>query len=199
VNLVRRGVATNAATAAVATAAALRSLEAIGIETPAVWIAHGTGKFDAAAAWDHGIALVRVSGIDAESSARAVAQAAGARVVMSAADLGRLGRSRGDGARLAARHEFGLWPDEEVEVVLGADRHVPALTARLAAFDEMLAAEPDVPRRLVLAALTSHAPPLSEPMVRAILHPLTLVEVSQPDQATLDLIRVAASVVPLAS
>jgi hypothetical protein len=197
VNLIRRGVATNAGAGALATTAALRALDAIGIETPAVWIAHGTGRFDAAAAWDHGIAMVRVSGLPAESSARAVAQGAGARVVMSAADLGRLGRARGDGARLAARHEFGLWPDEEVEVVLGADRHVPALTARLGAFDELLAAEPDVPRRLVLAALTAHTPPLSETMVRAILHPLTLVEVARLDQATLDLLRVAASVVPL--
>ncbi len=60
-----------------------------------------------------------------------------------------------------------------------------------------LAAEPHVPRRLVLAALTSNGPALSEPMIRAILHPLTLVEVGPSDQATLDLIRVAASVVPL--
>ena len=46
-------------------------------------------------------------------------------------------------------------------------------------------------------ALTAHGPALSEPMIRAILHPLTLVEVRPSDQATLDLIRVAASVVPL--
>lgn len=195
-NLVRRGVAADAAAAALATSAALRALEAVGVETPAVWIAHGTARFDATAAWDHGIALVRVSGPDAEASARAVAKAVGARVVMSAADLGRLGPARGDGARLAARHELGLWPDEDVEVILGADRHHSALTARLGAFDERLAAEPGTPRRLVLAALATHAPPLSEPMIRAIVHPFTLVEVARSDRAMLDLISVAAEPIP---
>ena len=197
-NLVLRGVAADAAAAALATTAALRALDAVGVAEPAVWIAHGTARFDATAAWDHGIALVRVSGRDAEASAQAVAAAVGARVVLSAADLGRVGVGRGDGARLAARHELGLWPDEEVEVVLGADRHVAALSARLEAFDERLTAEPEVPRRLVLAGLTGHGPALSEPMIRAILHPLTLVEVKPSDQATLDLIRTAATVVPLA-
>jgi hypothetical protein len=197
VNLVLRGVASEAASAALATTAALRALEAAGVERPAVWIAHGTARFDTAAAWDHGIALVRVSRAEAEASARGVAESAGARVVTRAEDLGGLGIARGDGARLAARHELGLWPDEEVEVVLGADRHATALSARLAAFDERIAAEPHIPRRLVLAALTIHGPALSDAMVRAILHPLTLVEVDRSDQATLDLIRVAAAVVPL--
>jgi hypothetical protein len=191
VNLVRRGVAENAGAAAIATTAALRTLEAAGVETPAVWIAHGTARFDAAAAWDHGIAMVRVTGLEAEAAARAVVEAVGARVVMSADDLGRLGRARGDGARLAARHEFGLWPDEEVEVILGADRRVTELSTRLGAFDERLAAEPGIPRRLVLAALTAHGPALSEPMIRAILHPRTLVEVTRSDQPTLDLLRTA--------
>ncbi len=192
-NLVRRGVAADASEAALATTAALRALEAVGVEAPAVWIAHGTAKLDSTAAWDHGIALVRASGPEAEAAARGVAEAVGARIVMSAADLGRLGRARGDGARLAARHELGLWPDEEVEVMLGADRDPTALSARLGAFDELIEAEPAVPRRLVLAALTTHAPPLSEPLVRAILHPLTLVEVARSDQAMLDLLRVAAA------
>lgn len=196
-NLVLRGVAATPAAAAVATTAALRALEAAGVEAPAVWIAHGTGRFDSTAAWDHGIALVRVGGHEAEASARAVAEAVGARVVTRAADLGRLGIARGDGARLAARHELGLWPDEDVEVVLGADRHLTALSTRLGAFDERLAAEPHVPRRLVLAALTAHGPALSEPMIRAILHPRTLVEVGPSDRATLDLIRVAAAVTSL--
>jgi hypothetical protein len=198
VNLVLRGVAADPASAALATTAALRALDAAGVTTPAVWIAHGTGRFDATAAWDHGIALVRVNGPIAEASARAVAEAVGARVVMRAADLGRLTSARGDGARLAARHELGLWPDEDVEVVLGADRHLAALAARLDAFDERLAADPGIPRRLVLAALTGHGPALAEPMIRAVLHPRTLVEVARSDQATVDLIRVAAAVVPLA-
>jgi hypothetical protein len=198
VNLVLRGVADTSAAAALATTAALRALEAAEVEAPAVWIARGTGRFDATAAWDHGIALVRVDGAEAESAARGVAEAVGARIVMRAADLGRLGVARGDGARLAARHELGLWPDEEVEVVLGADRHLPALATRLDGFDERLGTEPHVPRRLLLAALTAHGPALSEPMIRAILHPLALVEVRPSDQATLDLIGVAATVVPLA-
>jgi hypothetical protein len=197
VNLVLRGVATDASAAALATTAALRALDAADVAEPAVWIAHGTARFDSSAAWDHGIALVRVSGRDAEASARAVVDAVGARVVLSAMDLGRVGVGRGDGARLAARHELGLWPDEEVEVVLGADRHLAALSARLGAFDERLAAEPEIPRRLVLAGLTGHGPALPEPMIRAILHPLTLVEVTPSDQGTLDLIRTAAAVVPL--
>jgi hypothetical protein len=197
VNLVLRGVAANPASAAIATAAALRTLEAVGVTPPAVWIAHGRARLDATAAWDHGIALVRVDGALAEAAARGVAEAVGARVVMRAADLGRLANARGDGARLAARYELGLWPDERVEVVLGADRHPTALAARLDAFDEALAADPGTPQRLVLAALTVHRPPLSDPIIRAILHPRTLVEVAPSEGATaLDLLRLAA--VPIA-
>ena len=191
-NLASRGIATDPASAAQATTAALRTLEAAGVAAPAVWVAHGTARFDATAAWNHGIALVRVNGPDAESAALEVVRSVGARLVRAATDLGNVGGPRGDGARLAARYELGLWPDEMVDVVLGADRHPAALADRLEAFDQDLAAEPGVPRRLVLAALTVHQPPLSEPMIRAILHPLTLVEVKRSDQALLDLIGVAA-------
>jgi hypothetical protein len=191
VNLVTRGVASDAGSAALAMTAAVRILEAAGVESPAVWIAHGKGRFDATAAWDHGIALVRVDGMDADNAARAVADAVDVRVVRSASDLGRLGPGRGDGARLGARHELGLWPDERVVVVLHADRDVAALEARLATFDEGVAAEPDAPRRLVLADLVEHGPRLSEPMTAAILHPLVLVEVRR-EPATLDLLRLAA-------
>ena len=191
-NLVRRGIATDGASAALATTAALRTLEAARVTAPAVWVAHGTTRFDATAAWDHGIALVRVNGAEAEAAALDVVRAVGARVVRAATDLGNVGAPRGDGAWLAARYELGLWPDEKVDVVLGADRHPAALAERLDSFDQELAAEPGVPRRLVLAALTAHQPPLSEPMIRAILHPLTLVEVTPSDQALLDLIGVAS-------
>ena len=191
-NLVRRGIATDGASAALATTAALRTLEAARVTSPAVWVAHGTTRFDATAAWDHGIALVRVNGPEAEAAALDVVRAVGARVVRAATDLGNVGAPRGDGAWLAARYELGLWPDENVDVVLGADRHPAALAERLEAFDEELAADPGVPRRLVLAALTAHQPPLSEPLIRAILHPLTLVEVTPSDQALLDLIGVAS-------
>jgi hypothetical protein len=190
-NLVTRGVASDGASAALAMTAAVRILEAAGVESPAVWIAHGKGRFDATAAWDHGIALVRVDGMDADNAARAVADAVDVRVVRSASDLGRLGAGRGDGARLGARHELGLWPDERVVVVLHADRDVAGLEARLATFDERVAAEPDAPRRLVLADLVEHGPRLSEPMTAAILHPLVLVEVRR-EPATLDLLRLAA-------
>lgn len=190
-NLVTRGVASDAGSAALAMTAAVRILEAAGVESPAVWIAHGKGRFDATAAWDHGIALVRVDGMDADNAARAVADAVDVRVVRSASDLGRLGPGRGDGARLGARHELGLWPDERVVVVLHADRDVAALEARLATFDERVAAEPHAPRRLVLADLVEHGPRLSEPMTAAILHPLVLVEVRR-EPATLDLLRLAA-------
>jgi hypothetical protein len=191
VNLAPRGIASDAAGAALSMTAAVRTLEAAGVESPAVWIAHGRSRFDTTAAWDHGIALVRVDGMAADNSARAVADAVGVRVVRSTADLGRLGAPRGDGARLGARHELGLWPDERVSVVLKADRDVADLTARLASFDERLADEPHVPRRLVLADLIEHGARLSEPMVAAILHPLVLVEVRR-DAPTLDLLRFAA-------
>jgi hypothetical protein len=190
-NLVIRGVATDGSSAALAMTAAVRILEAAGVESPAVWIAHGKGRFDATAAWDHGIALVRVDGMEADNAARAVADAVDVRVVRSASDLGRLGPGRGDGARLGARHELGLWPDERVVVVLHADRDVAALEARLATFDERVTAEPDAPRRLVLADLVEHGPRLSEPMTAAILHPLVLVELRR-EAATLDLLRLAA-------
>ena len=191
-NLVPRGIAVDTASAALSATAALRTLEAAGVVAPAVWVAHGTARFDATAAWDHGIALVRVNGPEAEAAALGVVRSVGARIVRAAADLGNVGAPRGDGAWLAARYELGLWPDEKVEVVMGADRHAAALADRLAAFDQELADDPGTPRRLVLAALTTHRPPLSEPMIRAILHPLTLVEVTRSDQALLDLIGVAS-------
>ncbi len=193
-NLVRRGVAADPAAAALAAAAALRSLEAAGVEAPAVWIARGA-KFDSTAAWDHGIALVRVATTDCVAAAQEVVRAVGVRVVLAASDLGNVGPPRGDGARLGARYEFGLWPDETVGVVLGADRDPAGLTVRLDAFDERLATDPATPRRFVLAGLARHGPALSEPMLRAILHPLVLVEVSRSDEATMALIRAAADVV----
>ena len=190
-NLAPRGVASDAGAAAFAMTAALRTLEAAGVDPPSVWIAHGRGRFDATAAWDHGIALVRVDGMPADNAARAVADAVNVRVVRNASDLGRLGPARGDGARLGARHELGLWPDERVVVALRADRDAEALAARLAAFDELVAAEPDVPRRLVLADLVDHGPRLSDAMIAAILHPLVLVELRR-EPATLGLLRLAA-------
>lgn len=193
-NLVQRGVAADPAAAALAATAALRSLEAARVAAPAVWVAHGA-RFDATAAWDHGIALVRVATADCVSAAHEVIRAVGVRIVVSATDLGNVGPARGDGARLAARYEFGLWPDETVGVVLGADRDPTDLTARLDAFDERLAGDPATPRRFVLAGLTRHGPALSEPMLRAILHPLVLVEIARSDEATMALLRTAADVV----
>ena len=190
-NLTTRGIAADATSAALAMTSALRTLEAVGVEKPAVWIAHGRSRFDATAAWDHGIALVRVEGMEADNAARAVADAVDVRVVRSVSDLGRLGPSRGDGARLGARHELGLWPDERVVVVLRPDDDPQTFAATLAEFDARLAAEPETPRRLVLADLVNHGPRLSDTMVGAILHPLVLVELRR-DPATLDLLRLAA-------
>jgi hypothetical protein len=190
-NLTTRGVAGNATAAALAMTSAIRMLEAAGVDQPAVWIAHGRSRFDATAAWDHGIALVRVEGMEADNAARALADAVDVRVVRSVTDLGRLGPSRGDGARLGARHELGLWPDERVSVVLKADHDVAAVAATLAKFEEQIATEPDTARRLVLADLVNHGPGLSEPVVAAILHPLILVELRR-DPPTLDLLRLAA-------
>ena len=186
-----RGVAADATAAALAMTAAVRALEAAGVDPPAVWIAHGRGRFDATAAWDHGIALVRGEGAPADDAARAVADAIGIRVVRSAPALARLGPSRGDGARLGARHELGLWPDERVTGGLGADRDPAALAARLDAFDVRVMAHRDRPERMALADHADHGPRLSEPMIRAILHPLLLVE-QRRDAATLQLLRYAA-------
>jgi hypothetical protein len=194
VNLVTRGVTPEPATAALAAAAALRALDAAGVEAPAVWVARGV-RFDATAAWDHGIALVRVANVESEAAAHGVVRAVGARIVLSAKDLRNIGGPRGDGARLAARHELCLWPDEHVEVIFGADRDPALLTARLDSFERHIAAEPDTPRRLVLAALTRHGARLSEPMLRAILHPLVLVEIAESDDTTVALLRAAADAV----
>lgn len=193
-NLVVRGVAADPAAATLAAVAALRTLEAARVVGPAVWVARGA-RFDATAAWDHGIALVRVATAEAEAAAHEAIRAVGARVVLAATDLGHLGPPRGDGARLAARHELGLWPDETVGVVLGADRDPEALTARLDDFDARLGDDPGTPRRFVLAGLTRHGPALSEPMLRAILHPFVLVEVAPSDETVLALLRAAADVV----
>lgn len=190
-NLTTRGVSADAGAAAAAMTAAVRALEAAGVDTPAVWIAHGKTRFDSTAAWDHGIALIRVDGASADDAARSVADALGIRVVRNASDLGRLGASRGDGARLASRHELGLWPDERVTVVLGADRDAAALAARVEAFDARSFGPREQPSRLVLADLAEHGPRLSDAMIRAILHPLMLVELRR-DAATLELLRFAA-------
>jgi len=190
-NLTTRGVAADAGAAALTMTAAVRALEAAGVETPAVWIAHGKARFDSTAAWDHGIALVRVDGAPADDAARSVADALGIRVVRDSSDLGRLGPSRGDGARLASRHELGLWPDERVTVVLGADRDAAALATRVEAFDARSIGPDERPARLVLADLADHGPRLSDAMIRAILHPLILVELKR-DTATLELLRYAA-------
>ncbi len=193
-NLVVRGAAAEPGTAAIAAAAAVRSLEAAGVDAPAVWVAQGE-RFAATAAWDHGIALVRTATAAAQAAAQDVVRAVGARLVLSAADLGQLGRPRGDGARLAARYELGLWPDELVAVVLGADRDPADLAARLDSLDDRLAADPATGRRLVLAGLSRHGPRLSEPMLRAILHPQVLVEVGRSHERTMVLLRTAADVV----
>ena len=193
-NLEPRGVAADPGRAAIASAAALRSLEAAGVAVPAVWVARGA-RFDATAAWDHGIALVRVATAEAQAAAQDVVRAVGARLVLAATDLGRIGAPRGDGARLAARFELGLWPDEVVGVVLRADRDLADLTARLDSLDERLVADPATPRRLVLAGLTRNGPALAEPLLRAILHPSVLVEVHRSDDATMALLRAAADVV----
>ena len=189
-NLVRRGMAADPAAAALAAAAALRSLEAAGVSAPTVWVARGA-RFDATAAWDHGIALVRVATAEGAVAAQGVVRAVGARLVLAATDLGNVGAPRGDGARLAARHELGLWPDEHVLAILGAVRDPGGLGGWLDAFDRELGADPGTPRRLVLAGLTDHGPALSELLLRAILHPSVLVELG-PDVVTLDLLQAAA-------
>ena len=81
VNLVLRGVATDAAQRGAGHDRRAADPRGGSASTaPAVWVAHGTTRFDATAAWDHGIALVRVNGPEAEAAALDVVRAVGARV-----------------------------------------------------------------------------------------------------------------------
>ena len=189
-NLRPRGVAGDAAAAALDVAAAGRFLAGAGITGGRILViedgvvATGVTAEAVAAAWSSGEAVVRVRGSAARDAALATAQAFGLHAHAEPAeqesgdDVG----GRADADRLAARFELGLEPDETVELVLGAAA-LRDLADRLSAFDATLAADP-TPRRLVLAGLPDHGPALEPDLIAAIVHPQVLVE-SEPSTASL--------------
>lgn len=193
-NLRPRGLAADAATAALDVMAAGRFLAGAGIPGGRIWVLE-QGSDDAPlgmtplAAWARGTAVVRVSGVAARDAALATAATLGmaASTDPPASDMEAL---REDAGRLAARLELGLMPDETVEVVLG-EAALRDLEARLAVLDSALANEP-VPRRLVLAGLREHGPDLGPDLVAAIVHPAVLVESAPSDASQLELLRLAA-------
>jgi len=195
----QRGVARDPGGAALSTTAALRFLAATGVNPPRLWVAAprrwgaaSDATADAARAWSRGVAVVRVAGRRAQQAAIDTAASAGVAATTEEPTQAGGDPKTGilDGARLGARFELGLLPDEAVELVLGHSAATD-LEARLAAFDAQLAATP-TPRRLVLAAMPEHGPRLSAALVAAIVHPLVLVELTPSDGALLTLLRSAA-------
>ena len=186
-NLRRRGIAADAASAALDVMAAGRFLAGMGIAEGRIGVYEADSK-GGGDAWTQGIGVVRVSGSGVRDAALDTAASVGIAVSTEEPDAGVPG-----GDRLAARFELGLWPDESVELVLGPAA-LRGLEARLAAFDASLAEDP-TPRRLVLAGLPGHGPALGPELVAAIVHPQVLVESEPSDAALLDLLRAAADVV----
>jgi hypothetical protein len=197
-NLRRRGAARDPGTAALDTTAALRFLASTGASPARLWVDDRTAEHvsldrERAAAWSAGVAVVRVGGPAAREAAIATAAAAGVEAVTTPPGASDTAVPDRDGPRFAARFDLGLWPDETVEVVFGAEA-LSGLTDRLAAFDSRLAADP-APRRLVLAGLAEHGPKLSSDLVAAIVHPQVLVELRPSGPAVVALLRQAADTV----
>jgi hypothetical protein len=192
-NLRRRGVAVDAATAALDVAAAGRFLAAVGFPGGRVRVVdEDVATDDAAAASAQGDVVVRVRGRAARDAALATAGAFGLVALPGPPGIdGAYDTAAHDGAdRLAARWELGLEPDETVQLVLGTAA-LRNLTDRLAGLDATLAADP-TPRRLVLAGLPDHGPALGPDVVGAIVHPQVLVESEASDAALLAMLRRAA-------
>ena len=186
-NLRPRGVATDAATAALDVMAAARYLAAADVADRRILVREAALD-GAIGGWPDGVAVVRVSGSAAREAALATAEAAGIPASMHAS-----GGAMSGGDRDAARFELGLEPDDTVQLVLGA-AGLRNLGERLAAFDAGLAADP-TPRRLVLAGLPDHSPALSADLIAAIVHPQVLVESEPSDDALLAILRLAADLV----
>jgi hypothetical protein len=194
----RRTPANDPRGAALDVLAAARFLAAAGVTPPRLSVELTDADVDprgisAVDAWSLGIAVVAAASAEARDAAIATAEAIGATVV-DAADAGPAGSGALDGGRLAARHALGLYPDDSVELALGAIA-ASDLDARLADFDARSAADPSVRRRLILADLPDTGPRLSPAMVSAVVHPLVLVDLRRPDPALIGLARAAADVV----
>ena len=193
-----RPAAHDARSAALDVFGAARFLAAAGIADPRIWLTadeqHRDPRVTAVVeAWSRSIAVVPIESGDARKGALSTAAAIGARSV-DPARLADQPRTVLDGRRAAARFALGIDPDERVELVL-READPTAMTARIAAFDERIAADPGRRQRLILADLGSHGRRLSEPMVGAIVHPLVLVELRQPDPRLIAVARAAADAV----
>ena len=142
--------------------------------------------------WTRGVAVMPIDGGEARKAAIATAAAIGMRAV----DGSNAGPEDGlilDGRRAAARFALGIDADETVELVLH-ETDPAAMHDRIVAFDAHI--EEGTPRRyrLILADLGEHGR-LTEPMVGAIVHPLVLIELRQPNPRVISIARTAADTV----
>jgi beta-1,4-mannosyltransferase len=78
-------------------------------------------------------------------------------------------------SRDQARQELGLTPDELVYAFVGAIRPYKGLDELLDAFDEMCAADPGRPRRLLVAGNPDGGPAIEGALDRALAHPNVLL------------------------
>lgn len=190
--------ANDARSAALDVFAAGRFLAAAGIASPRVWFTgdhrHRDPRVTAVVeTWTRGIAVLPLDGSDARKGAVATATAIGMRAV----DGPNAGPEDGliiDGRRAAARFALGIDPDETVELVL-RETDPNALHDRILAFDAHLEADVSRRNRLILADLGAHGRQLTEPMVGAIVHPLVLIELRQPNPRLISVARIAADTV----
>lgn len=198
-----RQVANEARSAALDVFAAARFLAAADIESPQVWLTaddrhRDPGVRAVVEAWARGIAVVPIDGNEASKGATATVSAIGARAVDGAragdAARGTEGERAIDGRRAAARFALGIDPDETVELIL-RETDPGAMGDRLAAFDARIAENAPRRHRLILADLGAHGRRFSEPMVGAIVHPLVLIELRQPDARLIGVARIAADTV----
>ena len=193
-----RQAANDARSAALDVFAAARFLAAAGIPAPQVWLTpddqHRDPRVTAVVdAWTRGVAVVPIDGSDARKGAVATASAIGLRAVDAPPAGSDAGKAL-DGRRAAARFALGIDPDERVELILRETEPV-AMHDRIAAFDARVAEDAPHRHRLILADLGAHGRQLTEPMVGAIVHPLVLIELRQPNPRLISVARIAADAV----
>ncbi len=96
-----------------------------------------------------------------------------------------------------ARHELGLTPDELVFAFVGAIRPYKGLDELLDAFDEVCAADPGRPRRLLVAGNPDGGPAIEGALDRALAHPNVLLHARRLPPEDLAVILRAADVAVL--
>lgn len=100
-------------------------------------------------------------------------------------------------ARDQARQELGLTPDELVYAFVGAIRPYKGLDELLDAFDEVCAADPSRPRRLVVAGNPDGGPSIEGALDRCLAHPNVLLHARRLPPEDLAVILRAADVAVL--